>query len=31
MIDAIKNVGVLGLGVMGLDIAFLYAQKGTEP
>jgi 3-hydroxybutyryl-CoA dehydrogenase len=28
MIDAIKNVGVLGLGVMGFDIAFLYAQKG---
>ena len=28
MIDAIKTVGVLGLGVMGLDIAFLYAQKG---
>ncbi|MET0503500.1 MAG: 3-hydroxyacyl-CoA dehydrogenase NAD-binding domain-containing protein [Candidatus Binatia bacterium] len=28
MTDAIKNVGVLGLGVMGFDIAFLYAQKG---
>ena len=28
MIDAVKNVGVLGLGVMGFDIAFLYAQKG---
>ena len=28
MIDAIKTVGVLGLGVMGFDIAFLYAQKG---
>jgi 3-hydroxybutyryl-CoA dehydrogenase len=28
MIDAIKSVGVLGLGVMGFDIAFLYAQKG---
>ena len=28
MIDTIKNVGVLGLGVMGFDIAFLYAQKG---
>ncbi len=28
MIDALKSVGVLGLGVMGFDIAFLYAQKG---
>jgi 3-hydroxybutyryl-CoA dehydrogenase len=28
MIDAVKTVGVLGLGVMGFDIAFLYAQKG---
>ena len=28
MIDTVKNVGVLGLGVMGFDIAFLYAQKG---
>jgi 3-hydroxybutyryl-CoA dehydrogenase len=28
MIGAIKSVGVLGLGVMGFDIAFLYAQKG---
>jgi len=28
MINAIKTVGVLGLGVMGFDIAFLYAQKG---
>jgi 3-hydroxyacyl-CoA dehydrogenase len=28
MIDAIKTVGVLGLGVMGFDIAFHYAQKG---
>jgi 3-hydroxyacyl-CoA dehydrogenase len=28
MIEAIKTVGVLGLGVMGFDIAFLYAQKG---
>ena len=28
MIDAIKAVGVLGLGVMGFDIAFLYAQRG---
>jgi 3-hydroxybutyryl-CoA dehydrogenase len=28
MVDAIKTVGVIGLGVMGFDIAFLYAQKG---
>ena len=28
MIDTVKTVGVLGLGVMGFDIAFLYAQKG---
>ena len=28
MIDTIRTVGVLGLGVMGFDIAFLYAQKG---
>ena len=28
MIDTIKTVGVVGLGVMGFDIAFLYAQKG---
>jgi 3-hydroxybutyryl-CoA dehydrogenase len=28
MIDSVKTVGVLGLGVMGFDIAFLYAQKG---
>lgn len=28
MIDAIRSAGVLGLGVMGFDIAFLYAQKG---
>lgn len=28
MVDAIKTTGVLGLGVMGFDIAFLYAQKG---
>lgn len=26
--DAVKTVGVLGLGVMGFDIAFLYAQNG---
>ena len=28
MVEGIKTVGVLGLGVMGFDIAFLYAQKG---
>jgi 3-hydroxybutyryl-CoA dehydrogenase len=28
MVDTIKTAGVLGLGVMGFDIAFLYAQKG---
>ena len=28
MIDPIKTAGVIGLGVMGFDIAFLYAQKG---
>ncbi|HYQ97018.1 MAG TPA: 3-hydroxyacyl-CoA dehydrogenase family protein, partial [Candidatus Nitrosocosmicus sp.] len=28
MIDTIRTVGVLGLGVMGFDIAFLYAQEG---
>ena len=28
MIDRVKTVGVLGLGVMGFDIAFLYAQRG---
>jgi 3-hydroxyacyl-CoA dehydrogenase len=28
MVDSLKTVGVLGLGVMGFDIAFLYAQKG---
>ncbi|HUC97202.1 MAG TPA: 3-hydroxyacyl-CoA dehydrogenase NAD-binding domain-containing protein [Candidatus Polarisedimenticolaceae bacterium] len=28
MIDTIRTVGVLGLGVMGFDIAFLYAHKG---
>lgn len=30
MIDALKSVGVVGLGVMGFDIAFLYAQKGYQ-
>lgn len=28
MIGPIKSVGVVGLGIMGFDIAFLYAQKG---
>jgi len=28
MIDRVKTLGVLGLGVMGFDIAFLYAQRG---
>lgn len=28
MSGAIKSVGVVGLGVMGFDIAFLYATKG---
>jgi len=28
MTAEIKNAGVLGLGVMGFDIAFLYAMKG---
>ncbi|MGH7845947.1 MAG: 3-hydroxyacyl-CoA dehydrogenase family protein [Candidatus Binatia bacterium] len=28
MTDEIKQVGVIGLGVMGFDIAFLYAMKG---
>jgi 3-hydroxybutyryl-CoA dehydrogenase len=28
MSSAIKNAGVVGLGVMGFDIAFLYAMKG---
>ena len=28
MAEAIKTVGVVGLGVMGFDIAFLYARKG---
>ena len=28
MITEIKTVGVIGLGVMGFDIAFLYAMKG---
>ncbi len=28
MTDGIKKTGVVGLGVMGFDIAFLYAMKG---
>ena len=28
MIDTIKTVGVVGLGLMGFDMAFLYASKG---
>lgn len=28
MSETIKSVGVIGLGVMGFDIAFLYAMKG---
>jgi 3-hydroxyacyl-CoA dehydrogenase len=28
MIEGIKAVGVVGLGVMGFDIAFLYARQG---
>lgn len=27
MIDAIKTAGILRLGVMGFDIAFLYAHR----
>jgi 3-hydroxyacyl-CoA dehydrogenase len=30
MNDEIRTVGVVGLGVMGFDIAFLYAMKGFE-
>src|ERR1700741_780812 len=30
MNDEIRTVGVVGLGVMGFDIAFLYALKGFE-
>ena len=30
MADSIKTAGVLGLGVMGFDIAFLYAANGYE-
>ena len=30
MIDGIDKVGVVGLGVMGFDIAFLYAMRGCR-
>jgi 3-hydroxybutyryl-CoA dehydrogenase len=30
MIDGISKVGVVGLGVMGFDIAFLYAMRGRQ-
>lgn len=30
MSDQIKTAGVIGLGVMGFDIAFLYAMKGVR-
>lgn len=30
MSDPIRTLGVIGLGVMGFDIAFLYASKGVE-
>jgi 3-hydroxybutyryl-CoA dehydrogenase len=30
MIDRIDKVGVVGLGVMGFDIAFLYAMRGCQ-
>ena len=30
MIQAIDKVGVVGLGVMGFDIAFLYAMRGCQ-
>jgi 3-hydroxybutyryl-CoA dehydrogenase len=30
MIDGINKVGVAGLGVMGFDIAFLYAMRGCQ-
>jgi 3-hydroxybutyryl-CoA dehydrogenase len=30
MTDQIRTAGVVGLGVMGFDIAFLYAAKGHE-
>ena len=30
MIDGLDRVGVVGLGVMGFDIAFLYAMRGCQ-
>jgi 3-hydroxybutyryl-CoA dehydrogenase len=30
MIDGINKVGVVGLGVMGFDIAFLYSMRGCQ-
>src|SRR5262249_3136208 len=30
MIQKISKVGVIGLGVMGFDIAFLYAMRGCQ-
>src|SRR5437867_13201375 len=30
MIQGINKVGVVGLGVMGFDIAFLYAMRGCQ-
>lgn len=30
MSDGISKAGVVGLGVMGLDIAFLYAMRGCQ-
>ena len=30
MIDGLSKVGVVGLGVMGFDIAFLYAMRGYQ-
>jgi 3-hydroxyacyl-CoA dehydrogenase len=30
MIDGMNKVGVVGLGVMGFDIAFLYAMRGCQ-
>ena|SRR5919108_1179583 len=30
MTETIRNAGVVGLGVMGFDIAFLYAMKGFQ-
>jgi 3-hydroxybutyryl-CoA dehydrogenase len=30
MIDGLNKVGIVGLGVMGFDIAFLYAMRGCQ-